>query len=104
MKSSLNDWDIIGKKQFPLLAPIAIRLSGIAIQSANVERVCKSHNLIHTPIRNRLINKTVQMLLFCYINIRLLNRVNGDMGGFIEQFDNEDQVTEIDSIDVIDVE
>ena len=55
-----------------LIMDPAIRALTVAIQSADVERVCKAHKVIHTKSRNLLANKTVQMLLFAYCNLRLL--------------------------------
>ena len=51
---------------------VVIHLSVLNVQSANVERVCKAHGVIHTKPRNRLVNKSVQRLLFFYVNLCLL--------------------------------
>jgi hypothetical protein len=49
---------------------------------ADVERVCKAHKVIHTKSRNLLLAKTVQMLLFTYCNLRLLNQCP-ELGDFL---------------------
>jgi hypothetical protein len=56
----LSVWQVLGANQFTLCANLAIHLSVLAVQSANVERVCKAHAVIHTKARNRLVNKLVQ--------------------------------------------
>ena len=55
------------------------------LQSADVERSCKAHKIIHTKARNRLYTKTVQLLLFSYINLRLMNKCTAEMGDFLTQ-------------------
>jgi len=49
-------------------------------QSADVERVCKAHKIVHSKIRNRLTNDKVNKLLCCCVNLRLLNRYSTDNG------------------------
>jgi hypothetical protein len=68
-----------------MLAPVAARLALVAVQSADVERVCKAHKIIHTKARNKLYTTTVQLLLFTYVNLRLLNKCTdmGDMADFL---------------------
>ena len=60
--------------EFPKLKDIAIRLMEMGTQSADVERVCKAHKIVHTKVRNRLTNKNVNLLLHCYVNLRLLKK------------------------------
>lgn len=74
MRETHDKWKFFGGEKFPTLTPIATRLSILAVQSANVERSCKAHGVIHTKSRNRLKNSKVQKLLFCYINLRLLHQ------------------------------
>lgn len=62
-------------RQFPLLHNIACKLTVISSQSANVERVCKVHKLVHTNSRNREKNSTVCSLLYCYVNLRLIRNM-----------------------------
>ena len=64
------------RDQFPLLSKIAVPVLVISTQSADVERVCKVHKLIHTKIRNRLAIDTVYMLLFCCVNLCILKRLD----------------------------
>jgi hypothetical protein len=59
-----------------LLSEIAVPVLVIATQSADVERVCKVHKLIHNKIRNRPANDSVYMLLYFYVNLRILKRLD----------------------------
>jgi len=68
--------------QHPLLQKVAIRLFEVCPQSASVEQVRKAEGVIHTEMRSRLLNVTVQMLLHLYVNLRLLNKLTSDMGDF----------------------
>jgi hypothetical protein len=127
MVSTENLWKLDGMQQFPLIAPIATRLAVLAVQSADVERSCKVHKIIHTKSRNRLQNKTVRNLIFDYVNLRLLSRVKNEeeakasmaVSDFLSNaFDDnaeedntsDDEVTEVDengapvTFDVIDEE
>ena len=85
MGRTVEDWQLIGETQFPKIAPIAVRLAVVAVQSADVERACKAHKIIHTKARNRLYTTTVSLLLSTYINLRLLNKCTKDMGDFLTQ-------------------
>ena len=71
-------------KQHNRTSVIAIRLSALAAQSANVERVCKAHGVVHSKVRNRLKHESVLMLLFCYVNLRLLRKDNTKIAEFLE--------------------
>ena len=51
----------------PLLQKVAFRLFEVCPQSASVERVRKAEGVIHTEMRSRLSNVTVQMLLYLYV-------------------------------------
>jgi len=66
----------------PLLQKVSIRLFEVCPQSASVERVCKAEGVIHTETRSRLSNVTVQMLLYLYVNLRLLNKLTSELGDF----------------------
>ena len=68
--------------QHPLLQKVAICLFEVCPQSASVERVCKAEGVIHTEMRSRLSNVTVQMLLYLYVNLCLLNKLTSEMGDF----------------------
>jgi len=59
-----------------------MRLFKVCSQSAFVERVCKTEGFIDTEMRSRLSNATVQMLLYLYVNLRLLNKLKSGMGDF----------------------
>jgi len=71
--------------QHPLLKKIAIqvRLFEVIPQSASVERVCRAETVIHTEMRSRLSNVTVQMLLYLDVNLRLLNKLTSEMDVYI---------------------
>jgi len=69
-------------EQHPLLQKVAIRLLKVCPQIASVERVCKAEGVIHTEMRSRLSNVTVQMLLYLYVNLRLLIKLTSEMGDF----------------------
>jgi len=88
-KRQLNStlaWRVDGTRAHgPLVAEVAVRLSVLAIQSADVERVCKAHKVVHTKARNRLCNKLMQTLLFTYVNLRLINKVKTELGDFLMQ-------------------
>jgi len=66
-------WKNIFQPDFLLLYEVARCVLVMSTQSADVERLCKAHKLIHTTMRNRLKNATVLQLIYCYINLRLLN-------------------------------
>jgi len=68
--------------QHPLLQKVAIRLFEVCPQSASVERVCKAEGVIHTEMCSRLSNVTVEMLLYLYVNLRLLNKLTSKLGDF----------------------
>ena len=82
MTHPVDDWELTGRGMYPKLFPIAVRLLSLAVQSADVERVCKAHKIIHTKARNRLLTKTVQMLLYTYCNLRLLD-ASPELGDFL---------------------
>ena len=42
-----------------------------------------AHTLIHTNTRNRLKVRPVNILLFCYVNLWLLNKDNTKIGKFL---------------------
>jgi hypothetical protein len=71
-------WRLIFKKEKPRLYEIARRLLVMSTQSADVERVCKAHKVVHTKVRNRLNNKTVHQLLYCYVNLRLIKKIQDE--------------------------
>ena len=64
-------------------------------QSADVERACKAHKIVHSKVRNRLVNTKVNMLLHCCMNLRLLkkDRIDSDkpldLGNSMENFLNQ---------------
>ena len=62
------------------VAEVAVRLFVLAIQSADVERVCKAHKVIHTKVRNRHRSKLVHTYLFTYVNLRLIRKIKTELG------------------------
>jgi len=66
-------WKNSLQKEFPLLYELARRVLVMSTQSADVECLCKAHKVIHTTMRNCLKNSTVFKLIYCYVNLRLLN-------------------------------
>ena len=75
----------VHKNSFPTLYDLGRRLLALSIQSADVERVCKAHGLIHTKSRNRLKQSNVQKLLFCYVNLRLIRQEYEKPEDFLSQ-------------------
>jgi len=69
-------WRVRHRDQFPKLEEPALRVACMSTQSANVERCCKVHKITKTKARNRLGDKFVYMLCYCYVNLRLLNKLD----------------------------
>ena len=84
MRRTTNDWKLQGRRQYPLLTNVAVRLSLYVNQSANVERVCKAHKVVHSVTCNRLKNQSVHKLLYLYANLRLLNKCEKELNDFLE--------------------
>ena len=76
----------------------AICLFEVCPQSASVERVCKAEGVIHTEMRSRLSNVTVQMLLYLYVNLRLLNKLTSETGDFFTDAMRDSNSHEFDEI------
>jgi len=77
---------------------VAIRLFEDCPQSASVERVCKAEGVIHTEMRSRLSNVTVQILLYLYVNLRFLNKLTSEMGNFLTDVMRDSNSHELDPI------
>ena len=75
--------------KYKKLLEVAIRVLALVPNSCSVERVCSQHKLVANKIRNRLRNKMVQMLLYCYVNMRLLNKCPPVLLGFLESALND---------------
>ena len=82
-----NIWKLHLSEQFPKLFDIALRLLMMGTQSADVERVCKANKVVHSKVRNRLTDKNVRMLLYCYVNLRLLKKHTSAKGDTTTQLD-----------------
>ena len=52
MRPTHQIWNFFGSIKYPIVTPIAMKLSILAVQSANVERACKAHGVIYTKARN----------------------------------------------------
>ena len=76
-------------KSYPKLLKIAVRLLALVPNSCSVERVCSQHKLVASKIRGRLSNKMIQMLLYCYVNMRLINNCPPTTLGFLEDILND---------------
>ncbi len=66
-------WKNSLQKEFPLLYELARHVLVMSTQSADVECLCKAYKVIHTKMRNCLKNSTVFKLIYCYVNLHLLN-------------------------------
>jgi hypothetical protein len=78
-------WDTVFYRQFPRLGDIANRLLAMSTRANVVERSCTVARL--TQAFDRLYNKKVYMLLYCYVNLRLLHNIGRGqaMDEFLEQ-------------------
>ena len=85
-------WQTQGAIQFPKVSELAIRLSLMSVQSADVERICKVNKIIHTKTRNRLVHDRTQKLLYCFINTRLLHKSNNRESEFLLSVDSDDDI------------
>lgn len=74
MESYLSYWEISGANQIPTIAKISGRIFVLSDQSANVERVCKTHKVIYMEARNNMHFETVQRLIFTYVDLRLIRK------------------------------
>ena len=92
-------WDVMAKsryrEQFHDLGKCVLFL---AVQSADVERSCKAHGHIHTNVRNHLKNKTGQKLLFLYVNLRSLRKVDKPLKNILSTIleDVQDNMSSLD--------
>ena len=86
----------MGKAAFPKCSELALRLSVLYVQSADVERMCKAHNVIHTKTRNRLQHARVKKLLYCYINLRLIEKSSAEPEYFLLSVADDDNYEEDD--------
>jgi hypothetical protein len=67
----------------------ALRALEFVPHSASVERVCSAHKFVHSEVRNRLNNVTVQRLMYIYINLRLVSKETAELG---DMFDCEEDL------------
>ncbi len=60
----------------------------MGVQTADVERCCKVHKVIKTKAHNRQLINTVKMLMYCYVNLRLLKKHDKtlDEGAGLDEF------------------
>ena len=66
------------------LREIAVRVLSCCPTSACVERMNSMHKLVQTKTRAALKHERVVKLLFCYVNMRLLDNVDVDILGMVE--------------------
>ena len=69
MISTRSIWEVVEDYQFSDTSVIVIHLCVLAVQCFNFESVCKTQTVIHTQAQNRLKERSVNMLLFCYVNL-----------------------------------
>jgi hypothetical protein len=67
----------------------ALRALEFVPHSASVERVRSTHKFVHSKVRNRLNNVSVQRLMYIYINLRLVSKVTAESG---DVFDSEENL------------
>ena len=97
MRPVASFWKTTGETSFPLCSKLALRLSILSVQSADVERMCKAHSIIHTKTRNRLQHVRVKKLLYCYINLRFIENGNSDPDDFLLSVDDDNDEEEADA-------
>lgn len=71
--SSSEYWSVLGRKEYPLLSKLALRMNAVPTSSAASERVWKVFSFIHNKRRSRLLTDTIEKLAFVYINSALLD-------------------------------
>jgi hypothetical protein len=105
MEDPATQWRLFANQIRELQKP-AISVSMMKPQSASVERVCKAHAIIHTKARNRLNSTTTQMLLYCYVNLRMMNKCKPKLDKFLvdalvaeKEDDSSDSDSDSDSSD-----
>jgi len=79
-------WKTMGKTltSAKKLAEIAIRILSLAPHAAPVERMNSIHKVIQTKGRAALKHPRVVKMLYCYVNMRLLDSVDEEMRSMIE--------------------
>ena len=91
-------WPLRLAASYPLLLEIAIILLVLVPHSCTVERICSMHKLVAPKIRSRLKHRTIQMLLYCFVNLRLINAVPVIIGDFLESA-LDDETNDGDALD-----
>lgn len=69
---------------FDKLVPVAERLLFVKPTSCSVERVCSQNRIVIPKGRSRLTDENAMMALYCYVNLRLLNKVKTSILPFLE--------------------
>jgi hypothetical protein len=67
----------------------ALRALEFIPHSASVDKVFSAHKFVHSKVRNRLNNVSVQRLMYIYINLRLVSKVTAEFG---DVFDCEEDL------------
>ena len=77
------------------------RLLSVKPTSCSVERVCSQNRIVIPKGRSRLTDENAMMALYCYVNLRLLNKVQASILPFLESMmetvSTDDGVEEEDS-------
>ena len=69
--------------QCETLKDVAVRILSTAPHAAGVERINSMHTLVQTKGRCRLVHERVRDLLYCYVNMRILDEVDGELLDFL---------------------
>ena len=87
--------EVLGQYHFSGISEIAVHLCVLVVPSANGERVYKAHTVIHIKAQNRLKVRSVNILLFHYVNLQLLNKDNTKVGIFLEDIILNEEIKEV---------
>lgn len=67
-------WGVIGRREFPSLFLIAKPITEMICSSAASERTWSTFRFLHSRLRNRLSNESVEKLVFVYTNSALMDK------------------------------
>jgi hypothetical protein len=71
--------------QHPKLVEIAVRILSSSPTAAPVERMNSMNKLVQSKARAALKHKRVVKLLYCYVNMRLLQKVDSEILSMVEE-------------------
>lgn len=66
-------WAQSGKRNYPALAKICLKLFQMICGSISVERVWNIFKFVHSKTRNKMSSERIEKLVFIYINSKLLD-------------------------------